>query len=153
MISLTAEYALRAVVFLSSAGEEKTSYTVGEIADQVKVPAGYLAKVLQSLSRAKLITSQRGIGGGFRLARAADEITVFQVVEAVDPLPRIHSCPLGLEAHAQRLCHLHKRLDDAMAHVEAEFKATVISELVEEAAVGELPLFGQKAAIETCPKR
>jgi Rrf2 family protein len=60
------------------------------------VPAGYLSKVLQSLGRAQLVNSQRGLHGGFTLARAPSELTVWEVIQAVDPLQRIRSCPLGL---------------------------------------------------------
>ena len=62
IISRTAEYALRAVVHLAAAEGETVSQTVGQIAAGTQVPLGYLSKVLQSLSRAGLIVSQRGLG-------------------------------------------------------------------------------------------
>jgi Rrf2 family protein len=132
MISRTAEYALRAMVHL--AATDDPSQTVGQIAAGTRVPAGYLAKVLQSLSRAHLIISQRGLGGGFRLAKPAGETSIYEVIQAVDPMERIHECPLGLEAHGTNLCPLHRRLDDAMALIEEQFRATMIVELVEESA-------------------
>jgi Rrf2 family protein len=126
ILSQTAEYALRAVVCLAA---ENSSLTVPQIAGRTGVPAGYLSKVLQSLARAGLIQSQRGMGGGFRLAHAANEITIFDVVNAVDTVPRIRECPLGIAEH-EKLCPLHERLDTAMAAVEDAFRATVIGELV-----------------------
>jgi Rrf2 family transcriptional regulator, nitric oxide-sensitive transcriptional repressor len=132
MISRTAEYALRAVVYLAAGVNiGRPSQTVGEIATATRVPADYLAKVLGSLSRSGLITSQRGLGGGYRLARAADKISIYEVIQAVDPLQRIRECPLGLEEHV-RLCPLHKRLDDAMALIEEQFRATTIAELLRD---------------------
>ena len=100
MISLTAEYALRAVSWLASNGKEPLVNR--DIADATQVPSGYLAKVLQSLGRAGLVTSQRGLGGGFVLGRSAEEISVLDVVNAVDPLERIESCPLHIE-HTTKL--------------------------------------------------
>jgi len=133
MISRTSEYALRAVVHLASAANsDKPSQTVGEITLGTHVPGGYLAKVLQSLSRAGIITSQRGAGGGFRLTKAARETSLYEVIQAVDPMQRIHDCPLGLEAHGTNLCPLHRRLDDAMSLIEEQFRAITISELLEE---------------------
>lgn len=129
IISLTAEYALRAMVHLAT--DESASQTVGQIAAQTRVPAGYLAKVLQSLARAGLIVSQRGLGGGFRLAKSPGATSILEVVQAVDPIERIHTCPLGLEAHGTNLCPLHRRLDDAMALIEAQFRDTTIAELLE----------------------
>jgi Rrf2 family protein len=136
VISRTAEYALRAVVHLAAVEGESVSQTVGQIAAGTRVPAGYLAKVLQSLSRSGIIASQRGLGGGFRLARTAPEISVYEVIHAVDPIKRIRECPLGLDAHGTNLCPLHRRLDDATALIENQFRATTIAELVEKPQAG-----------------
>lgn len=129
MISQTAEYALRAMVFLAMRG----SASIGqEIAQTTKVPPGYLSKIMQQLVKAKLVNSQRGIGGGFVLSRAAKDISILDVVNAVDPIQRIKTCPLGISSHGFNLCPLHKRLADATAHVESAFAETNLSELVEE---------------------
>jgi Rrf2 family protein len=130
VISRTAEYALRAVVHLAATEGESVSQTVGQIAAGTHVPAGYLAKVLQSLSRSGIIASQRGLGGGFRLARLPRETSIYDVMQAVDPVQRIRECPLGLDAHGTNLCPLHKRLDDAMSQIEEQFRATTIAELI-----------------------
>lgn len=128
MLSQTTEYALRAVVFLAGApGRARTTH---EIALSTRVPPGYLSKVLQSLGRAGFLDAQRGIGGGYALARAPEEITVYDVVQAVEPIPRIRACPLGLQEHSNHLCALHARLDEAMATVEAAFRASTIAEMV-----------------------
>lgn len=132
IISLTAEYALRAVLHLAAADGESASQTVGQIAAGTLVPVGYLSKVLQSLNRAGLIHSQRGLGGGFRLAKAPRATSILEVINAVDPMQRIHTCPLGLEAHGTNLCPLHRRLDDAMKLIEEQFRSTTMAELLEE---------------------
>ena len=130
MISQTAEYALRAVAALASHPDE--SLVTQRLAELTKVPAGYLAKVMQSLGRAGLVNSTRGVGGGFTLTRPATEISIYDIVQAVDPLQRIRTCPLGLEAHGVRLCPLHKRLDDAMKQVEDAFRGSNLAELLAE---------------------
>jgi Rrf2 family protein len=125
MISQTAEYALRAVVVLGSQpGRPMTTQDVARIS---RVPGGYLSKVLQALGRAGLVEARRGLRGGYVLSRALDKLTVYDVVQAVDPLRRINSCPLQLSAHTERLCSLHQRLDDAVAMVESYFKQTTIA--------------------------
>ncbi len=134
MISQTAEYALRAMVYLAQ--EPDRPHTNQQIARITRVPMGYLAKVLQSLSKAGLITSRRGLGGGFTLARPAQEITIYEVVQAVDPIPRITSCPLKLKAHREKLCPLHQRLDDAWELVEQSFRSTTLSDILDEAGEG-----------------
>lgn len=133
MISQTAEYALRAIVFLAgqAEGARTITQTVTQIAEATCVPAGYLAKVMQSLSRARLVKSQRGLNGGFSLARDPSELSVLEIINAVDPIRRFPECPLGIESHGTRLCPLHRRLDDAAQTVEDAFCKTMVSELVE----------------------
>jgi Rrf2 family nitric oxide-sensitive transcriptional repressor len=129
MISQTAEYALRAMVFLAMRDAAATGH---EIAEVTKVPPGYLSKIMQQLAKVKLVNSQRGIGGGFVLARPTTDISILDVVNAVDPIEKLTSCPLGIESHGFNLCPLHKRLSQATAHVEAAFADSRLSELVEE---------------------
>lgn len=130
MISQTTEYALRAMVALASRPDEPM--VTRDLADATKVPAGYLSKVLQSLGRAGLVRSNRGLGGGFLLAQPPDQITLYTVVQAVDPIQRIRSCPLGLQAHGVKLCPLHRRLDNAMRMVEEAFRDTTLAEILAE---------------------
>lgn len=136
MISQTAEYALRAIVHLAErAGAPQTTQQIAQV---TCVPAGYLAKVMQGLSRMGLVKAQRGLHGGFTLAVPAEELTVLDVVQAVDPVQRIKSCPLGIEGH-QTLCPLHSRLDDAAAMVEKALGASTIAELLLEPKRGKRP--------------
>jgi len=128
MISQTAEYALRAVVFLAM--NSGNAYTNRQISTTTKVPAAYLSKVLQSLAKAQLVHSQRGLGGGFVLVKPPEEISILEVLNAVDPIQRIRTCPLGLAAHGTALCALHRRLDDAAAIIEKSFAATTIAEIL-----------------------
>jgi len=130
MFSQSVEYALRAMVYLAQ--RPNTAQTTDDIAGATKVPRAYLSKVLQGLVRAGLVRSQRGLRGGMTLARTPDEITILAVVAAVDPIRRIKSCPLGLASHGVRLCPLHKRLDDALASVEAAFGSTTLAEILAE---------------------
>ncbi len=127
MISQTLEYALRAMVSLAhNHGQPRTSE---QLAKDTQVPAMYLSKIMQGLVRAGLINSQRGPGGGFTLVRGPEEITIWDVVQAVDPFPRIRECPLKLSTHGTNLCPLHRKLDDAMAAVEDAFRSTPLSDL------------------------
>ncbi len=131
MISQTAEYALRAMVFLAM---QKSAVTSQDIAGTTKVPPGYLSKLMQQLVKSKLVNSQRGIGGGFVLSRKPAEISILDVVNAVDPIERITTCPLDIKSHGLNLCPLHKRLSAAAHQVELAFAQSNLAELVDEAA-------------------
>jgi Rrf2 family protein len=145
MFSRTLEYALRAVVWLAS--ERESPRTTREVAQATQVPVNYLAKVLQTLVERGIITSQRGLGGGFVLARDPAQLTVLDVVNAVEPFDRIRECPLKLTSHKLRLCPLHQRLDDAMAAVERAFSASSIASLLSESG-SERPLCPNPAPVE-----
>lgn len=138
MLSQTVEYALRAMVQLTYVAPQPVSTDV--LAETTQVPRAYLSKVLQSLRRAGIVHSQRGIGGGVSLAKSAADITILEVVNAVEPLRRISTCPLGLEAHGTRLCPLHKKLDNAFATVEASFAETTLEDIVSAPHYGSKPL-------------
>lgn len=129
MFSSTAEYALRAVMHLASKPER--ARTAKEIADAGRIPGGYVSKVLQDLTEARILDSRRGPSGGFRLARAPSEITVLEVINAVDPIKRITKCPLNLPDHSKQLCRLHQQLDDAIATVEQTLSGATFADMLE----------------------
>jgi len=132
MISQTVEYALRAATYLADQSPEPR--TTEQIANVTRVPHAYLSKVLQNLARAGLVASQRGLHGGFVLAKPADRLTILEVVNAVDPIRRIRECPLGIATHGTILCPLHRRLDEALASVERAFAESTLAEILAEPA-------------------
>ena len=130
MLSQTAEYALRAIVYL--AGRDGKPVTAQNLAAAARVPADYLAKVLRVLGRTGIVLAQRGKRGGFSLARPAETLTILDVVNAVTPMPRIHTCPLRIRAHGAALCPLHKHIDAAMLMMEQAFGNTTIADIINE---------------------
>ena len=76
--------------------------------------------------------SQRGIGGGVTLVKMPNELTILEVVNAVEPIERIHTCPLGLKSHGTKLCPLHQRMDEALEMVEKSFNQTTVAEMLAE---------------------
>lgn len=131
MFSQTLEYALRAVVALAAVPEQRAIKT-RDISALTQVPPDYLFKVLRSLSKAGLVETTRGVSGGVKLARPPGEIKVLEVIQVVDPMPRIKKCPLNLAAHRECLCALHQRLDEAMAGVEDAFSSVTLEELAQD---------------------
>ena len=128
LLSDAAEYALRAVVWLAQrpGQPQKTR----EIAEATRSAQGYLVKVLQSLTKAGILSAQRGSHGGFTLERDPGSLSVLEVVNAVDPVERIRTCPLGLKSHGKQLCPMHRRIDDAMAAIEHSFRESTIEDLI-----------------------
>ena len=128
MLSKTAEYALRAVVFLGGQPDRPASADL--LSEKTKVPRRYLHRVLQDLVAADLVNSRSGPGGGYILACETKKITILDVINAVAPIERINACPLGLKSHS-KLCPLHKELDKAYAATETAFKRVTIKKLLD----------------------
>jgi Rrf2 family nitric oxide-sensitive transcriptional repressor len=115
MFSQTAEYALRAMAWLAVLDTDLVPTPL--LAAKTQVPPNYLAKVLQQLAAAKLIVGRRGVGGGYKLARPAEEINLLQVIRCVGPVERVTTCPLGEAKYGGHLCPLHQAKDRAAAAV------------------------------------
>ena len=94
MLSKTAQYAIRAVLLI--AAESEVNHGAQEVARRIGAPPNYMAKLLKTLAGAGVLESTRGSGGGFRLARPAQEIKLYDVVEPIDKFSRWTRCFLGL---------------------------------------------------------
>lgn len=145
MFSSTAEYALRAMVHLVTHQEALCGSQA--IAAETKVPPRYLSKILNDLVEAGLITSRRGPSGGFLLARDPGTISVLEVVNAVDPIKRILSCPLNIPSHKGSLCRLHRKLDDTIGLVESALASATITEMAKPSSSGNLCAFPSPAKV------
>lgn len=128
MISQTVEYALRAMNCLAGRGDHAATADV--LAAATGAPRGYLSKILRDLVCANLVRSFRGPRGGFTLARPADDITLLDIVNAVDPIARIRHCPLGNPRHTT-LCSLHRCIDDALKDLEQTLERTTLGAILD----------------------
>ena len=128
MFSQTTEYALRAMALLAYHPSELVP--TPELAEKTQVPANYLAKVLQQLAQADLITGRRGVGGGYKLAKPAESIKLVDVIRTVGTIERITTCPLGLENHGSNLCALHRCMDSAAKAILDVVEGVTLADLV-----------------------
>jgi Rrf2 family protein len=127
MLPKTAEYALRAAVWLGRT--PNTPQSADQLAKAIRVPRRYLHKVLQDLVKAGLVRSQSGPGGGYALTRSPEEITILDTINAVGCIQRIRRCPLGLDSHSS-LCPLHEELDKAYAAMEDAFSRVTVAQVL-----------------------
>lgn len=109
MLSKTALHALRAVVTLAEL-PRGTWAGAGDVAATIDAPPNYLGKLLKSLADEGVLESQKGKGGGFRLARPASSISVFDVVEPIDHVSRWGGCFMGRSKCSDtKPCAVHVR--------------------------------------------
>lgn len=132
MISKTAEYAVRAALWL--AGHPSRAWTVQSVAAEIGVPSGYLAKVLQLLGRAGLVHAQPGPGGGFLLAQSPQQTCVLDLVRAVAPLRRARGGPANVPESQAGLRPLQARLERASISVENALRGCTLADLLDESS-------------------
>lgn len=139
MMSTTAEYALRIVITLAEAvTTDGGALTATQVARRTRVPTDYAVKVLQVLGRAKFVRGRRGRGGGFRLTCDPTRTSLLEVVSAIDPVPRIASCPLERGEHQTHLCPLHSEMDKIMEMMEKRLASMTIQDVIDGAPGGVL---------------
>lgn len=127
------QLALQATLLLALE-PEGTSRRVREIAAQLGVPAPYLAKVLQTLTRVGLLRAVRGPGGGMRLARSPRDICLWDVVAAVEPVGEFEQCFLGLsQCNDLSPCPLHEAWVPIRAQLLTMLRGKSLGEFAAEA--------------------
>jgi Rrf2 family protein len=90
-ITREGDYGIRSVLYLARQPFKKVSF-VNEISEDYKIPRSFLAKILQKLVRAKIVRSYRGVKGGFSLAKHPKEISVLDVLEAIEGKLYVNIC-------------------------------------------------------------
>ena len=90
-ITRQADYAVRAVLYLAQLGPEQRAAT-SQIAQEQKIPPSFLAKIVSQLSVAGLLQTSRGARGGVSLARSPEQISLLEVVEAIDGPILLNEC-------------------------------------------------------------
>ncbi|OGU07855.1 MAG: hypothetical protein A2W29_07100 [Gemmatimonadetes bacterium RBG_16_66_8] len=132
MLSNTAEYALKAVLYLAER-HGGPPVRAGEMADALRIPRNYLAKILHELARSGVLTSARGKLGGFRLARRPREIPLLMVVSRFDRIEARRSCLLGKrECTDRHPCAAHGRWKALGEQTAAFFRDTTVADLLQD---------------------
>ena len=101
------DYGIRAAVCLAGMAAERV--TAAEVAEEMDIPKGFLHQVLQELQRGGLVTSIAGRKGGYALSRPPDQISVLEIVEALEGPLRLGECALrGGPCRWEDVCALHE---------------------------------------------
>ena len=148
LLSEACEYGLRAVVWMAQRPQEL--HKTKDIAEGIDAASGYLVKVLQELTKAGILSARRGSQGGFMMRSDPSVLTALDVINAIDSLERINTCPLQLDTHVMALCPIHRKIDDAMGMIEASFRELTIEQVVlSVSAVPTCNVLKQQACVQT----
>jgi Rrf2 family protein len=131
MLSQTAEYALRAVLYLAEHFDEaRNPVRVDEIASDLGIPANYLSKTLQTLVKERVLRSTRGPHGGFCLARAPEQISLFDIVAPYGDLDADRKCLLGRpECSDRNPCPAHHAWKQTSDQLAGFFRTTTVADV------------------------
>ncbi len=135
LYSITCEYAIRALIRLALSRAEPEGGNVCRVKDIAKaegIPRHFLGKVFQTLARAQILRSSKGPHGGFALARAAGEITLLDIVAAVDGTRALDRCALGLPACSNESpCPQHHLWEPLRRQIKQYWQNTSLQDLAQ----------------------
>ena len=126
-VSDAASLAIHAVKALAESPE--TAVTVSSIAEKLNVSEAHLAKVLQRLTRAKMVSANRGPGGGFKLTRDPANLTLLDVYEAIEGPLEVNGCLLGEPACGSGLCMLATLMRSTQTDLRNYFKGITFAQI------------------------
>jgi len=130
LIGHASEHAIRALTYMAQ-NHGEGYHLVRSMAAELQLPQAYLAKVLQPLAARGVLESQRGRGGGFRLARPPREVRLHEIVDSQENLGRARECFLGqAECSDERACPMHEFWKRTSQDFLARLQATTLQDVV-----------------------
>jgi len=135
MLSSTCKYGIRAVIFIASRPDPKINTGLKQISEELRIPGPYLAKILQTLSRKKILHSSKGPHGGFYLVIPAGKLTLMDIIEAIDGGDFFDSCYVtgekcSFDQPDKGVCILHDDLRKEKDNLAKFFRSKTIGDLV-----------------------
>ena len=132
IFSKACEYGLRAMLYLALQNPEGY-VSILTVSYDLDISFQFMTKTLQKLNDADLVVSKRGPGGGVSLTRAPEDISLYEVVVAIDGTELFEECILGLPGCGEaEPCPLHDHWTEERSHVEEMFRNTTLSEVPEQ---------------------
>jgi len=129
LYSKTCEHAIRALSYLASRASTDLCL-VDEIAEAEDLPRPFTSKILRDLVRAGLLTSSRGPGGGYALARDPEDVSLLEIQQIVDSTDTLSRCAVGLEqCNDQAPCPLHDEFKPLRQSIRVYLEETTLAQM------------------------
>jgi Rrf2 family transcriptional regulator, iron-sulfur cluster assembly transcription factor len=131
MLSNTCKYAIRAVIYLAVHEKKEQKIGIKQISHDLKIPSPFLGKILQILTKNKLLNSTKGPNGGFCLGRSAGKISLLDIVDIIDGMDFFNNCLVGMKVcindkKMKEKCPFHESLDPIRDNLRTKFKTLTI---------------------------
>ena len=131
MFSKACEYGIRALTVIAEAGKENRKIGIKEVCKLAQTPESFTAKILQNLVKRGVINSQKGPTGGFYISQNLADITLYDIVEAIDGKSIFSKCGLGLSAcNAKKPCPMHYQFEVVRNELNAMCNNNTLQDLV-----------------------
>lgn len=142
MLSNQSKYAIRAILYLALNSDEANKIGSKKVAKLIDVPAPFLAKIFQTLTKYKLIKSAKGPNGGFYLTKKELSKNLMEVIECIDGLQSFTSCFIGLpRCSDENPCAIHHVVSPCRKSLIKELTEKNIKEFAEETKKGKTFIF------------
>lgn len=138
MLSKTALHAVKAMVLLAE--NPDSFHGAASVAEKIGAPRNYLGKLLQGYILTGLVDSQKGMGGGFQLAKKPEDISLYDIVEQVDHVSRWEGCFMGRDAcNAANPCEMHDQWVFVRNAYLDMLKRSTLAHVIGRRTAGKLP--------------
>lgn len=132
LLSKTCNYGIRAALYVASQ-QDRQFVPIREIAQELNISFHFLTKILQILTQKNIMNSYRGPNGGVSLAKSADQITIYDIIEAIDGLKLFEECILGLPGCGNdKPCPFHDNWKAVRADLKNTFQSSTLSDLSQQ---------------------
>jgi Rrf2 family protein len=129
LVTRETDYAVRTILYLAK--ERNRTASVTEVAQAMHIPKSFLAKILQRLVKSNILTSTRGVNGGFQLAKKTSDISLLSIMEAIQGPAGINLCAVdSRKCKWSADCSVHPVWVDIRKEVERRLRKQTIAELM-----------------------
>lgn len=139
MLSKTAQYAIKALFFISQKSTEGKKVPLKDIAKGIDAPEQFVAKILQNLTKKEIIRSSKGLNGGFFVDKSSEKFSLADVVKIFDGNKLFTQCGLGLKLCSEnRPCPIHheyKKVRKELIHILETTKFVSLNESLNEKSI------------------
>jgi Rrf2 family iron-sulfur cluster assembly transcriptional regulator len=137
MFSKTCEYGIRAVIYISAKGSQESKIGIPDIGKNIEAPVQFTAKILQTLVHNDIVSSQKGVNGGFYLNKQQKQKQLIEVVRAIDGDKLFSGCGLGLKSCSEdEPCPLHDKFKAIRGSLKKMMEQTTIDEMSKMLKIG-----------------
>lgn len=129
-ITRAGDYALKVMAYIASQGKDKV-FMRNELSTICKIPDSFLGKILQSLAKNELLVSERGKKGGFRFVKSPEDVTIYDIITAVEGEITINECLIDKEfCHILNSCNVHNVLNEIRNSFINELKRYTLLDII-----------------------